>query len=89
MLTPVLAVNQSTGLLGLMSLKPPSPKFTVTHAGFVPDEVAGDPLSCVPPMTVEESVGCWENHINCVSDPNDAFRLSKGFATAHDPERSW
>src|SRR5437868_12860285 len=69
-------LNQLPGVVGSMSLNPPSPSFTMFQI-CEPALVADVPLSCEPPMRMLALFVSWENETNCVSGPSVAlFRSS-------------
>ena len=81
-----LETNQFIGVFGSIALYPPSPPFTLIQLKLVVAElVAGEPLSCVPPTSVFESVGCWEKLTNWVIDPRFWFRSSNRLLPEHEP----
>src|SRR5256885_10754449 len=75
--TPVFVAYQiPSGLLGSISLKPPSPPFTVCHSDGAPPSNAGEPLSCKPPSNTLGLLGCCENETISDNEPMFASRLS-------------
>src|SRR5215471_21637708 len=72
-LTSVFEVYQILGLVGSMSLKPPSPLLTLLQ--FPLPSSAGEPLSWVPPNTMAELVMSWEKETNSVIGPRVPFRF--------------